>query len=289
MANLETLHKTRQRIGKKRQPRHATKLAEFDSAIHSRGFSSPYDFETVGRSFFAALNAIPEFNQGSLGKTVNIGSEYLYRIVNIYDIASMFSVYWKFDNNGLNPSAFNDKSVFCNRFLDLEDIRDLTDWIPLGRCIKTFDFAEMKPVYYRNKRNFSFWTDSLLISEDTLENTFKLGFPSDRLEECAIILRCKVESLNEANLIYIPTVLDGFDQPIFLPIRENCSRINNGIAINIQPNPLQTGFREYVIGKIETDNIEFLPICINDLNVRGIRFMHNQNLIDKLEHYYNKL
>ena len=77
MPDLVSLHNTRQRIGKIRQPTHSTKLSEFNQAINSVGISSAFDMQRRG---YEELNKIVEYSQGSQGKIVNVSSDYIYRI-----------------------------------------------------------------------------------------------------------------------------------------------------------------------------------------------------------------
>lgn len=288
MANLNSLYQIRCKKGRARQPSHAATIIKFANALGANGIFCPYDKTKQSKTFWDILNSFNEF-KGSKGKAVVIAEcEYVYRFTTAADLADSFG-----ENNWILkhlplPHTRSNKDDFNRRFFSYAEKNwNINDWIELSSIIQKEDPVTKLPVTYKNRRQFSFWTTSELDAGNPLTNTFKIGYATDWIQEHTLVLRCKVKKLNSKTKIRIPTIIDAFTEPIFRPTKDS-SKNTWGLAIDICVNPLDTGFKEFVIDEIEVEKIEFKPVNIEDMSTNGIKFNNglNANLVDNLEYYY---
>jgi hypothetical protein len=282
MSDLITLHQIRQDKGIMRQPSHEIRLLEYDKAINSVKVYSPYDPIGMKRAGFKALAAVPGFIGTSLGRRARIPSSYIYRVTMLHTIVNRYAHKCRLvkrDEKKFDPARFKSSDDFHKIFTKEAGIID-GRWTNLA---KIFESGE----HYQNPRGFSFWTDTKFREADLLEDTFQIGYASDWLKKCVIILRCEVSRLSAGSYTRIPTVLDAFTEPIFMPMDETDLGCDYGVAINIKPDPLSHGFNEYVIGPIALEHIEITPVVMKDFSLKAINFMGNIPLWEKLQTFYS--
>lgn len=280
MTDLVDLHKIRQEKGKIRQNRHKSILEKLDDAI--KPVESPYKVEDRDReAYYKRLKTIELFYSGSIGYETNaIGSDYIYRITTAYKLAKVFHNNWIFV---VSPSDDETEEIFNSAFVaeiservSQKNLKD--DWINLTECAK----GNLK-----YKRNFSFWTNEEYDYNNIVTDCFKVGLATDWFDKLVLVLRCKFSEVNPID-IRVPTAIDAFDQPIFHPRKDNDSiPPKHGTAIYISCDPLTLGKKEFVVGEVPADKIEFKIVEMKDKDSLGIKFSDNNNLWDKLNSYYS--
>ncbi|MBN2267666.1 MAG: hypothetical protein JW725_05020 [Candidatus Babeliaceae bacterium] len=85
------------------------------------------------------------------------------------------------------------------------------------------------------------------------------GMPNDWIQTHSVILRCR--STDIATIIKIPTVVDGFLSPIFMPVETNLNP-KAGMAISLEPfpNDLDWGVSEWILGNIPVNLVDIKPV-----------------------------
>lgn len=150
-------------------------------------------------------------------------------------------------------------------------------WIRLSRFTTT---------HVAGLRGFSWWT-SLDITAESIWNAWRrVGLVDEWIAEKSVFLRCPVERTR--HVTKVPTVVDGFDGPIFEPAHET-PRPVVGTAIDLSTIPFQPGAPEFVLTAIAPQDIEILPITIPEsLKANGTPAPKEPTML-RLRNYYESL
>jgi hypothetical protein len=252
----EHIYKERNRIGIERQPSIESEHSLLKNEISNQGKTHPYDgFEEL--EFIGLKECCTCFcDCCKLGIKASSIPEYLYRIIPVSRMGRD-STKWK----GLSLDFYE----FRDRYFSNE-----SDWLNLGLFLSGF---------IRNKRGFSWWTNEV---PDRIEKVFKLGLVSNWIIEESIILRVKTTKIKKE--IFIPRTLEGFDQVIFMPVKENSSK--NGFTINLNNiENFPDGYNEYVLPEIDVNKIEFRTILFDKSSKR----IYLENILNELHSHYKKM
>ena len=174
-------------------------------------------------------------------------------------------------------------------FTKLIDLyKEQNDWLDLSKLINQ----------YNSHRAISWWTDSYDYSEFSLPKYFtgkgvtienkwivdfahRVGMVNDWLSDNLIFFSF---NSNDAiiNEVKVPSIIDAYEQPIFLPRKENeHPKCGFAIHINVELTP---NYREYIVTKIPIDKVKFIPIKIStsELKKIGPYATINDELVSKL-------
>ncbi|HYP28213.1 MAG TPA: hypothetical protein VE262_15970, partial [Blastocatellia bacterium] len=107
----------------------------------------------------------------------------------------------------------------------------------------------------------------------------------------ALLLRCPVKYINSNNLARIPTTIDGFISEVFHPTIDANTPLS-GITINLDSYPrssFKSGYAEFTLIALDVNELEFLPILIDNSARMSHDLMLNSILRDQLMDYYSQL
>jgi hypothetical protein len=266
MNRLQTIHRLRQEIGLNRQIRHEKEMNIIDNILFEASLLHPYSFNNKLKNRFFEEGWY--FN-GSKGFKATINEDYAYRISNISKITNAVSEWYGSLLTSKDPAKLFD--VFN------KDISKRKKWISLSNYANGI---------YSGPRNFTFWTNIEVNSENILDVTRLIGYPSNWLSNYILIMRIKFDYFKDIK-IAVPTVLDSFDSEIFHPTEDKLNP-NRGKTICLRKGEeLTIGVDEYVIGKIPVEHIEISPVFISDRDIERKCIESNDNLWGALESYYN--
>lgn len=160
----------------------------------------------------------------------------------------------------------------------VQEHRRTGNWIGLARVIRG---------PYRGRRALSWWTSQPLSASEIVAAVYRIGMARNWLTPRGLILRCRRKALVDARLS-VPTVLDAFDQPIFLATSDG-AQPSAGHAIDLtRPDALTIGDDEYVAGEIAVSQIDFIPLEIPAAAATDPHFVEDgAPLLDHLLAFYN--
>jgi hypothetical protein len=270
---FEMLHQLRQDIGARRQPTFANSLSALGQTLYDVDARHPYRLRLQQ---IQKLMQIDSFRTGATGLSVTLPEqEYLYRISPIQKVLS-YTTQWT------SPYPRKEDQPWVAFQIWKNEINRTRGWLPL---------AKYASGSFASPREFSFWTSQELSPADMsrlVEDIHALGIPNDWLNEYCVLMRLRVQSLQSANGLCVPTVLDAFDSPIFHPTRES-DNPNGGIAIKLDlSSRLSSGYAEFAIGRIDVSAIDIYPVQIPDDEVEFI-VSTNPVLLVSLKNYYERL
>ena len=236
MSDSTELYNVRILFDPSRQPNLKPTLSEFDAFLRSIQVTQPYSLSRAQRR--ALANQCPDFACGCQGPMADkVVDPYVYRLSSIPSILRL---------NGSNSDLRADQ---LHDFF-LSDFNANGRWISLARLLDGT---------LRGWRGFTFWTDLEFAADAPLRTAYQAGLPRDQISSRSIILRCATSPLR----MRIPTILDGYEFPPFCAVKSH-DHNGHGEAVDLtQPETLQLGSAEFVVGDIPVDWIEFKPvICL---------------------------
>jgi hypothetical protein len=244
MADQTSLHDARQRIGSKRQPTHARDLQELEDILVSLRLSHPYELAYDEK---VQLETKPAFSKGGQGPTATlVGKQHLYRICGAKGLALGVT-----DLKLGGITHLDNDDVLWNGFNDLAD--------PLRwRALSRYASGTLT-----GRRGISWWTSLRLRPSDLAVGAYQIGMYDMWIPVYALLLRCPVDFVVSKGLSLVPSVLDAFDQEVFHPTRY-ADNPESGITISLEhAGALKKGVSEFILGPLEVDKIEILPVLIN--------------------------
>lgn len=268
MDYLKEIYIVRKRLCNLRQPHHNNFIFKLDKLIKTWGVDHPYRLD---RDQYKLLMQIRAFARGSNGLPASLPHDpYLYRISPL-ELLKNYVQTWMLD-----PVKYSSLNEIFEHLLILYSIKK--DWLPLS------SFAAGK---YSNPRQFSFWT-LVNVSDNFYSWPNKLGIAGDRIASHTILLRFPIRHLKR-NLAKIPTVIDAFDGEIFHPVKEY-DNPKTGKTIDIgHADLLRDGVEEVVLGPIDVEKIDILPVSIA-IRDEAKHFVYlGPNLWNLLINYYYRL
>ncbi len=200
------------------------------------------------------------------GQPSSASSKYLYRLTSLQAVLKFHTRRTNLDEQYVHIEL-------------LDEYKALETWIPLSRIVS----GSLK-----GRRGLTFWTSFDLLSEEILTGALKLGIPYNHVSSLSLILRCKTKYLESAGLVCVPTVLDGWDRPIFLATADRDSP-TQGHTISLEsPRSLKKGADEYGMSGIAVDHIKIIPLVIGRVGDRSLSLVDDSPLWQRLVQYYTK-
>jgi hypothetical protein len=187
------------------------------------------------------------FALGGAGTQASIsGEKYIYRIFNKGHLPNNVRFKWP---------AFNNKSDLLWKFLRGKS-KEGTKWVKLQ------DYAlNNYPNSVRCWFECTWWT-TYPLDEDVMLGAYKIGMFSDWVTDEVYVMRALVEEVSALGVAHVPTVIDAFMQPVFLPTDEPPAPAC-GTTINLYDHQnLTIGVGEFVIQPFEVKLIEIKAISV---------------------------
>jgi len=252
---LKKIHQERTRIGNKQQPLFASDLDQLNSALAAHNMQHPFELDNSARLHLCSCCYSYANGAKHNGLSTNFKEAYLYRYTSLASLTRY-------------PSWNTNLIDIDNAFIELEEKVKKGDWYNLGNIISGF---------YKNRRGFSWWTN---VYPDTIEKLYALGLPFDWINEESVIMRINIDE-HLKNVINIPSVIDGYDSPIFLP--QQIDHKSAGKTLNLNNNKtFSDGFDEYVLDEIDVNHIEIVPVLFEP---NDTKIMLEDLIIDLSEFY----
>lgn len=277
MSDQKILYDIRRRIDCKRQPRHSEALEDLNDLLGTLELSHPYELEIEHIKEFMKKDA---YANGCRGLRATIPKiNYLYRIAGVKSVTDNVSeLVW----DGLTPDS-NDIEIWnaINGDPEFEE----TDEPAVGRWRSLARYAQGRLTGYRG---YTWWTSRRLSPENVVCWAHALGRYNDNVAVYALLLRCPVSSLLPGDFVFVPTMLDAFDQEIFHSTVDKESP-GSGITINLEDSAnLDRGDPEYTLGPIAVESVEIMPKFVGRPQ-RKHKVEPGVETWKLLEDYYNKL
>jgi len=253
----------RLRLGKSNQASFQDHLNELDVVLEKNmGPDERHPFDSYPDVDFCAT--VSEYANGAHWVSAKCLDkvDYMFRIEKYsslikYNIVNEHSFFGNIGKDAL--SIKRDFDFIVNSF-----IKEKLWWTPISELL----------VSYAPHRNFSWWTNECLsnivssdhrLIKDNLTMIHSCGIANDWIKNMSIIMRCRLDDQLRSSCIRRPSAIDAFPQPIFNPSREE-DPLETGKAILVSEN-LSVGFNEYVIKNLRIENIEFIPLRINESEI----------------------
>lgn len=255
---LEKIHKQRSKIAVNYQAKFAPDIEVLNNELELLSLKHPYDLTSDQYSILAKQSS--EYCNGGCCQDLKASSDdsYLYRYTTIENLTRL--------------SNWEDSIVAIdNAFEIIKSQINSTTWFILSNAMRGF---------YKNRRGFSWWTNEV---PNEIEKLFRLGLVNDWFKPKSLIMRTKLtEGLKRK--LNIPSAIDGYDQPIFLP-KFIEPEVYSGQTLNL--NDLQNfkgGCKEFVVSELSVQDIEILPL---ELDVRKLE-IRLDSIQEHLLNHYNK-
>lgn len=284
------LYQKRSEIGTLRQPDLKAQYNNLKNVI-DKNSNTPYDrFNFTINSELCSCSAI--FQEGAHWKLGEGHHErYFYRIENFDSFQKKNKDF--FLNLLDHPDEIhleNDDNKIQDNFNKVvKEFESSGIWVNLSKISEHF-FCYRGISWWTNNfdfnsqgayPNFSLGSDLTQLNSWILEFGFKVGFSTDWFSQNLLFLRLDSTKINKNN-IRVPSIIDGFCQPIFSP-RNIVDNPVWGMAYDLKKD-VTPNYREFVMKSISPDAIDFIPIQINldtiDNIVSNSRI--TTNLVDKL-------
>lgn len=233
---LEKIHTERTRIAAKNQAIFNNELDILNATLQQHESKHPFNLNHDCRK--ALVNCCGDYAVGAQRSELitTVQQNYLYRYVSL--------------NSILNHPNWMDSMIDKeDAFEVLKKKTEDGDWYNLGQTMTGF---------YNNRRGFSWWTD---IYPDSTDKLYALGIPSDWIFPESLILRIDIEN-NQHLLVKKPSVIDGYDSPIFDAQPLNGKKPGKTLNLNNKED-FSNGLNEYVIGEIKADLIDMIPVLFD--------------------------
>lgn len=237
----ESIFKERNRLALKKQNSYSTDIKDLSDYIDSINKNHPYCKFT--NSELVEMGEISDFffkKEAIEKKSIPSDVTFLYRIIPASRLGK-YTTEWLF--KPIDEYDFYDEIS--------KDFEYKNEWIPLGNYLKGF---------MKNSRGFSWWTD---VIPKNIEMAYQLGLVSEWLHKNSLILRISVKDiLNFIGGYDMPSVIDGYMQPIFFPKEEKFN--GPGQALNINDRVFfKNGFNEYLLPEINVKMITAIPLFLD--------------------------
>lgn len=267
----QKIYELRSTCGRVRQPRHQAALERLELALGNLlGRDHPYHLDHDQKKMLEDGEAAFK-NGGSGDSGVITGTEYLYRLCNIYDLIYNTPVAGA-------PSEKTDAGFVWEQLLNTSQ----------GNWLRFNDPGNQT---YFGYSSISWWTDEFL-ENDVVLSALKAGLFVNWLGQYSVLMRCPLSKLGTKSLLFVPTVIDAFCQLVFHPTEE-MAHPTAGITVDLsQTGPFIPGVKEYVLKPIELRDLEFLPVEITVKMKRDKFKKHtdrNHGQLAKLISYYETL
>jgi hypothetical protein len=255
---LAQIHKQRSIIAVKHQAIFTNEIQTLNSELSHLGLTHPYE---MSRDQYKSLtNCSTEYCNG--GCFVDLRGQspetFLYRYTTI--------------ENLIGQENWNDPIVRrVDAYETIKKRSSPTSWYKLSNAMSGF---------YKNRRGFSWWTNEL---PNKLEVLFRLGLVNNYFKPNSIILRVKlIDKIKDK--LNIPSVIDGYDQPIFFP-KFIDSNIFSGQTLNLNDlHEFKDGCNEYVLSELNVEEIEAIPLELDVLRIK----IWLDDIKEQLLNYYNR-
>jgi hypothetical protein len=274
MSNQLTLYSLRHSLGLSRQPRHSSELEELNELLTTLvpPQAHPYELE---EPHYTALQEKMAYAVGGRGLFATCpDGDFLFRLSSVRSVVDnvdglTLSGIPKTDGDDTLWTAFNDGAI-----PDYE-------WKPLSRYVEG---------HLTGYRKITWWTGLELTQHEVVKSAFKMGRYSINIPVYALLLRCKTDHLRASGAIFVPTVLDAFDQEVFHPTKDD-ETPESGQTISLEhAGTVAVGVDEFVCTAIPVDQISFMPILIDATKRQGHRPVERGDDGWKLlESYYSAL
>lgn len=235
MEVLRNIHQHKTRISKRNQPIFNEELDTLNIALKKCDHLQNHPFNLNNNSRKHLLNCCKDYANGAQRNELKVAAkhQYLYRYVSINSMLK-------------HPN-------WLDNVIDKEDAFDiLKDKVKNGDW---YNLANTMDGLYNNRRGFSWWTD---IFPDSVEKLYALGIPSDWIFPESVILRIDIAKNNDL-IVKMPSAIDGYDSPIF--DAQDYKDKNAGKTLNLNnKTDFSGGLNEYVIGGIDTNLIDLVPV-----------------------------
>jgi hypothetical protein len=256
------IFKRRLLIDARRQPAWQKVLVALDQWLAHNPPCHPY-----GRNDYP-LCPVSQFADVCKGPPVNLDRcEFLYRISAIGSVIR----------------SANSEKPFCTNSPELNwdilraDQLERNSWLPLSNYI-----TGALP----GRRDFTWWTPFDLAALPVLPNAHRIGMPNNWISPYALILRLNVRGLDIGSFGRVPTVIDGFDSPIFYATLEGNASIGMSIDLRI-PASLQLGEFELVTDSVSSADVEVLPVHLGEEHRKRYPVDEEAIMAPLLKYYVN--
>jgi len=251
--NKENIYIERKRLGEIHQPSYKNESLLLDKQLSDLGRHHPYD--SLNESEFECFeNCCQNFGNINI-KCMPLydNQEFLYRIMSV-SLLGKYTTRWKI------PSI--------DEYNFFDEIRhENSSWTKLDKYL--FGFIN-------NRRGFSWWTNT---EPTNLESIFQLGIVSDWINPQSVVLRVNTKKTKIKKLK--PSIVEGFQQPVFMPQSEETNRPGKTLNLNNMTN-FEGGLDEYIISEIRVDDIDFKPLYVD----RKIKMISLNDIIPNLFEYF---
>jgi hypothetical protein len=263
LSNRVELFKRRMRLDAKQQPGWHHVLAALECWKADRPPHHPYP---------PAKNddcPVPEYFEVCKGSPVKLDRcDFLYRIANVGAVIT--------STNSVDPFRTNVPEKNWN--LVKADQSTPKSWLKLSKYI-------IGPL--PGRRQFTWWTPFDLGTPPVLPNVHQIGLVNDWLGPFVFLLRMSTRGVDLGSVGRVPTVIDGFDSPIFYATDEQNSAI--GAAIDLRkPDLLRAGAPELVASYVASEDVDVLPIELTS-EERSLFRIDEEAVIGPLIGYYAAL
>jgi hypothetical protein len=154
-----------------------------------------------------------------------------------------------------------------------------------GAWLSLSDVAQKE---FCNARRFSWWTTFDGLLQQPFIGGRRLGLVDDWIASDSVLLRLDVSDLSVVR-VCVPTIIDGFDGPIFDAVdSEAHSEAGRTIDLN-PPGPLRPGETELAISPIPVHAISMLPLKIEGNLRSGDPVPQTRVTWTRLVQYYRSL
>jgi hypothetical protein len=241
------IHQSRQSCGKKLQQTYGILLEMFSCVLtHEMKVSHPYQLNETQLCNIDRKTKL--FSLGGIGSQATLsGGKYIYRIFNKGHLPNYMKFRW--------PS-FNNKPNLLWNFLRGKS-KEGTEWINLQ------DYALNN--YPENSVNCWFdctWWTTYPLDEDVILGAYTIGMFSEWITNEVFVIRALIEQIDSLGVARVPTVIDAFMQPVFLPTKEPPSP-DFGTTINLYDyNNLVSGVAEIAVNPFGVKFIEIKPLKV---------------------------
>jgi hypothetical protein len=252
----------RKHIDSNRQPRHIPGYHRLTALFASLDVPEPYNRLPANKEAWEKIFTSPDFSATCAGLNVAdtaLGNDSLYRVTSLDAL--------------LDPRS--GLTLHSKRGAD-------ATWNVVRRMqIKTGNWMRLGAFFsgsLSGTRKLTWWTTADL-SVNTFCTAHNTGIVDEWIASHAMILRLRSDNLPQVPAA-IPTILDGFNQPIFYPTRD-ADTPTFGNCISLEALPLRLGNGKEVV---------FTSIPANLLDCMAIEFgrrpagAHKVKMRDTLEH-----
>lgn len=253
---LREIFLKRQQLDVSRQPRRSRSYSQLVQSASLRKLEHPYS----SQFFKPTPESPPE------GLPARPPSPYCYRITSIGSLAK-------------STGSLRIKETETDA-RNWELVKEASSqpplWVPL---------SELASGELRGLRGFTWWTPSTLEIENPITSAYQLGIYNENIPKRGAILRCPVDHLLRNRLVTVPTIIEGFDQLIFMAAREK-DKPEAGVTIDINGKTFTSGTGEVCVAAVPVTKIDCLPVYI--LEKKKGPDKYRDDLLKSLGSYYDE-